>query len=197
MTRHRRRAIGWVLVAGVLGLIAIVRGGGSPAAPAQPLAQVVVAARALPAGAPIRAADVILRRVPAAGLSTHEVTDPAAVVGRRPAVGLPAGSPIMDAELATASAPPDARDVAIRLDDLAGAPSEDMAGGRADLYLTRSGRAGPIQRVLSGVLVVSATHSADGSVATLRLPPGMVGRAISAERAGQLRLVAVTPGSRG
>ena len=194
MTRHRRRAIGWIVVAAALGLVALARSGGAPARPAA-VRQVVMTARALPAGRPIKTQDLVVRRVPAQAASPHELGDPMVAVGRVPAVALPPGSPLMDAELAAPAASAQ-RDVALRLDDLAGVPAGDLAGSRADVYLIQSGRTPRIRRVLANVLVVSAGHSADGSVATLRLPPGLVARAISAEGAGQLRLVSVTsPGS--
>jgi Flp pilus assembly protein CpaB len=196
VTRHRRRAIGWIVVAAALALVAVARSGG-PASRPVVLRQVVLTARALPVGRPIQARDLVVRGVPAQVASPHQLSDPAIAVGRAPAVALPPGSPLMDAELA-APAASGQRDVAVRLDDLAGVPGGDLAGARADVYLIQTGRPPSIRRVLANVLVVSAAHSADGSVATLRLPPGMVARAISAEGAGQLRLVAVTtPGSGG
>ena len=51
-----------------------------------------------------------------------------------------------------------------------------MTGARADLYLTQPGRPPVIQRVLSGVLVVAASRSSDGAVATLRLAADQVSR---------------------
>jgi Flp pilus assembly protein CpaB len=193
--RNRRRAIGWIVVAAALALVAVARSGGGEASRPAMLRQVVLTARALPAGRPIQAPDLVVRRVPAQAASPHELGDPAAAVGRVPAVALPPRSPLMDAELAAPSTS-GRRDVALRLDDLAGVPAGDLAGGRADVYLIQSGRTPRIRRVLANVLVVSAGHSADGSVATLRLAPGLVARAISAEGAGQLRLVSVTsPGT--
>lgn len=195
MTRHRRRAIGWIVIAAALALVAVARSGGASASRPVVLRQVVLTARALPAGRLIQSQDLVVQRVPARTASPHEVDDPSIAVGRTPAVALPPGSPLMDAELA-APATSGQRDVALRLDDLAGVPAGDLAGARADVYLIQSGRSPRIRRVLANVLVVSASHSADGSVATLRLPPGLVARAISAEGAGQLRLVSVTtPGS--
>jgi hypothetical protein len=191
VTRHRRRAIGWIVVAAALALVVVARSGGGQSSRPVMFRQVVLTARALPAGRLILARDLVVRRVPARTASPHELGDPSIAVGRAPAVALPPGSPLMDAELA-APATSRQRDVALRLDDLAGVPAGDLAGARADIYLVRSGRPPRIQRVLTNALVVSASRSADGSVATLRLPPGLVARAISAEGAGQLRLVSVT-----
>ena len=191
MTRGRRRAVGWAAIALVLAGFALTRGS-RPPAPVRSVS-VVIAVRGVPAGRPITAADVALRRMPAAAVSPHQLTSIAAAVGRTTVVGLPAGSPVMDAEIASSTGSA-GRDVAVRLDDLAGVPAEAMAGMRADLYLTHAGRPPVIQRVLAGVLVVAATHSSDGTVATLRLAPGQVQAAIRAEGMGQLRLVALGSG---
>jgi Flp pilus assembly protein CpaB len=192
VTRGRRRALGWAAVALLLAGLALTRGGGRQSPQAR-LASVVVAVRAIPAGRPIAAADLRVRQVPAAAVSVHQIASPSAAVGRVAAVALAAGSPLMDAELASPAGPA-SRDVAVRLDDLAGVPAEATQGVRADLYLTRAGRRPVIQRVLSGVLVVAASRSSDGAVATLRLAPDQVQTAIAAEGLGQLRLVVVQAG---
>lgn len=180
----------WAAVAIVLAVVALGRtGGGPPTARGALRVQVVAAARTIPAGARIRPADVATRRVPAAAADPHQLSDPAAAVGRRAAVALPAGSPVMDAELASPARVPEARDVALRLDDLAGVPAGDVSGALADVYVTQPGRPPTTRRVLARVLVVSASRSADGAVATLRLPADLVATAIAAEGAGQVRLV--------
>jgi Flp pilus assembly protein CpaB len=194
VTRSRRRAVAWALAGLVLAAVAVSRLGGSPRASARPVwVQVVVTARPLAAGARIASRDLATRRIPASGASAHQLSDPAAAVGRRVAVALTAGSPLMDAELARAASVHDAREVAVRLDDLAGVPAGDVAGARADLYVTAPGRPPRTARVLAGVLVVAASRSADGAVATLRLPARLVATAIAAEGAGQVRLVVVSP----
>jgi Flp pilus assembly protein CpaB len=194
VTRGRRRAVAWAIAALVLAALAMSRLGGSPRPAARPVwMQAVVTARPLAAGVRIGPSDLATRRIPASGASGHQLSDPAAAVGRRVAVPLPAGSPLMDAELARAAITPDARDVAVRLDDLAGVPAGDVAGGRADVYVTAPGRPPRTARVLAGVLVVAASRSADGAVATLRLPARLVATAIAAEGAGQVRLVVIAP----
>jgi Flp pilus assembly protein CpaB len=179
-----------LLLAGV----ALSRGGQRPSLPVR-LVPVVFTVRPITAGHRLSAPDLTLRRVPAANSSPHHLSTLRAAVGRIAAVGLPPGSPVMDAELATQAATP-GRDVAVRLDDLVGVPAESMAGVRADVYLTRPGRSPVIQRVLSGVLVVAASRTTDGAVATLRLAPRQVSQAIQAEGLGQLRLVALPTGLR-
>ncbi len=192
MTRNRRRALGWAAVALVLAGLALGRGGGHSAPPVRFLSGVVTV-HALPAGHVITARDVAIRRLPSWAVSVHQLAAVANAVGHTTAVGVPAGSPLMDAELAS-TAGRAGRDVAVRLDDLAGVPAESMTGARADLYLTRPGRPPVIQRVLSGVLVVAASRSSDGAVATLRLAADQVSRAIAAEGLGQLRLVVLPAG---
>jgi hypothetical protein len=192
VTRNRRRALGWAAIAIVLAGLAFGLGGGHSAPPVR-LLSAVVTVRAIPAGHVVTARDLAIRRLPAGAVSVHQVAAVAEAVGHTMAVDLPAGSPLMDAELASAAAGA-GRDVAVRLDDLAGVPAESMTSARADLYLTRPGRPPVIQRVLSGVLVVAASRSSDGAVATLRLAPGQVSRAIAAEGLGQLRLVVLPAG---
>ena len=190
MTRHRRRSLAWAAAALVLAGVALSdRGASSPASPASVEAQVLITARALPAGHRIAAADLAVRRISAAAVDQHRLTDPAAAIGRTTAVSLAAGSPVMDAELAAPDASRNSRDVALRLDDLAGVPAGALPGMRADLYLTEPGRPPHTRLVLSSVEVVAASASGGGAVATLRLPRSLVPVAIASEGAGQLRLV--------
>lgn len=193
MSRHRRRAVTWAAVALVLAAIGLDRTR-SAAAPAVPEVQVIEIRRAIAAGERITAADLTVRIVPAPQADPHQVRDRSAAIGKRTAVAMPAGSPLMDAELATAQRPSSSRDFALRLDDLAGVPAENLAGARADLYLIPTGRPATARQVLANVLVVSASHDTDGTVATIRLPASLVPTAIAAEAAGQLRLVAVSDG---
>jgi hypothetical protein len=81
------------------------------------------------------------------------------------------------------------RDLALRLDDAAGLPREPVAGGRADVYLVRSG-SGRVRLVIAGVQVVAAGTEDGVATATVRVAPVDVPRLIAAETAGNLRLVA-------
>jgi Flp pilus assembly protein CpaB len=190
VTRHRRRALGWLAVALVLGIVVLSRSGGSES---QPLpgtrSQVIVTVRPVAAGHRLSRADLGTERIPAQAVDVHRLTDVAAVAGRLAAVNLPAGSPVMDAELVTPGPIRHARDVAIRLDDLAGVPAGAIAGTHADLYLTTPGRPPDTRRVLRRVEVVAASRVDGQSAATLRLSGPQVATAIQAEGAGQLRLV--------
>jgi hypothetical protein len=108
-------------------------------------------------------------------------------------VPLPAGAPLIDSELATVAVSSRARDVAVRLDQVAGLPGGDLVDASADLYLVMPGRPPGIRLVIRDVLVV-ASSSADGAmVATLRVADGDVAMLIEAESAGSLRLVRRTP----
>ncbi|HET7170143.1 MAG TPA: SAF domain-containing protein [Gaiellales bacterium] len=194
MSRHRRRALVYTVVAvmlAVVGLIEIGRGTG-PARRIATVAQVVVV-RALPAGTTLSTDDVGVVRVPVRYAMRGGIGDPDAAVGRRTAVPLPAGAPLMAAEIEAGDRIAAARDVALRLDDEAGLPAGNLAGARADVLLVRPGPASEPTVVLANVLVVSA-RSADGAaVATLRLPAPAVSLAVAAEGRGSLRLVVRAP----
>jgi Flp pilus assembly protein CpaB len=194
VSRHRRRSIVLAIVGVVLALLALERMVAGGAAPASESARVarVVAIRLVPAGDRIVAADLGVVRVPAAGASPHQLARAAQAVGRRTAVTLVAGAPVMDAELAASPALSDARAVAVRLDDSAGIPAGDLTDARADVYVTPPGRRRRSQLVLAGVVVLSASRSDGASVATLLLPARAVPAAIAAEAAGSLRLVVHT-----
>ena len=190
MSRHRRRSLVLALAGIVLALFGLARlGSGSAAqAPAGRRVVRVVAVRPVAAGARIGAADLGTIRIASTWASPHQLADPAAAIGRRAAVGLVAGAPVMDAEVASATPPPAARELAIRLDETAGVPAGDLAGVRADVYLTPPGRGGRTRLVLANVLVLSARRDDSRSVATLLLSPAAVPGAIAAEGEGSLRL---------
>ena len=121
--------------------------------------------------------------------AAHEFGSLADVVGHRLAVALPAGSPVMDAELAVAPTGGDLREVAVRLDEVAGVPAGDLAGLRADLVVVSSGAHPSTRIALEDVRIVSTAAGAQGTSATLLVPAADVQRAVLAEAAGSLRLV--------
>jgi SAF domain-containing protein len=194
VSRHRRRSLLLALAGAVLVLVALGRlaEGGSGGAPVAGRVARIVVIRLVPAGDRLTAADLGIVKLPAAAASPHQLARASQAIGRRAAVTLVAGAPVMDAELAAPHPPPDAREVALRLDDAAGIPAGDLAGVRADVYLTPPGRGRASRLVLAGALVVSAAHSDGVSVATLLLPPRVVATAIAAESQGALRLVVRT-----
>jgi hypothetical protein len=190
MSRHRRRSIAFALVGVVLAVLALTRmaAGGGTRTPGGRVVR-IVAVRTVAAGSRIVAADLGITHLPAAYASPHQLSAPAQAVGRRAAVTIAAGAPVMDAEVPETPVPTGAREVAVRLDDAAGIPAGDLADVRADVYLTPPGRDARSRLVLAGVVVVAATHSDGGSVATLLLPRPAVAVAIAAEAQGALRLV--------
>jgi len=191
VSRHRRRSLALALAGVVLALLGLSRlGSGADGRPPTGRQVIrVVAVRPVAAGARIVAGDLGTVRQPAAWASPHQLADPADAIGRRAAVALLAGAPVMDAELETSAALADGRELALRLDDAAGVPAGDLADVRGDVYLTPPGRGSRTRLVLANVLVVSARRDDSGSVATLLLPPSAVSGAIAAEGEGSLRLV--------
>jgi len=190
VSRHRRRALIYAvlaLVCGVAGLGMLGRQS-APAPPAATATQVVVV-RPVPAGARLTAPDLAVVRLPARYAPGGVVSDPAAVLGKRLAVALPAGVALMDAELARDAATVSGRDVAVRVDDAAGLPAGNLAGVHADVVLAPPGRGSAPAVVLANVLVVAAGRTDGVAVATLRLPPAAVATLIAAEARGSLRLV--------
>jgi hypothetical protein len=198
MSRHRRRSIAFALAGVVLALVAVSRlaTGGAVRPVATGRVERVVAVRTILGGSRIAAADLGIVELPAASASPHQLSAPAQAIGRRVAVTLAAGAPVMDAELDVRPTPADAREVAVRLDDAAGIPAGDLTDVRADVYVTPPGRRGRSRLVLQGVVVLSAAHTDSGSVATLLLPSSAVPVAIAAEAEGALRLVVHADGGR-
>jgi Flp pilus assembly protein CpaB len=191
VSRGRRRSLVLALAGIVMALLGLGRLGSGTAAQAPSGRRVVrvVAARPVAAGARIAAADLGTVRLPATWASPHQLADPSAAIGRRAAVGLVVGAPVMDAEIVSATHPAAARELALRLDDAAGLPAGDLVDVRGDIYVTTPGRGGRTSIVLANVLVLSARRDDAGPVATVVLPPAAVPDAIAAEGEGSLRLV--------
>ncbi len=191
MTRQRRRALGFAVAAAVLGLGALSElDTGAPRVAGPARVGVVVARRPLVPGTRIRAADVELIQMAETPAAAHEFGAIDAVIGRRLAVALPVGSPVMDAELAVApAAGGDLREIAVRLDEVAGVPSGDLAGLRADVVAVSTGPHPTTRIALADVRVVSTSAGAQGVSATLLVPAGDVEHALLAEASGSLRLV--------
>jgi pilus assembly protein CpaB len=190
VSRHRRRALIYVALALVCGVAGLwVLGHEAAPVPSTATAAQVVVVRPLPAGAQLTARDLAVARLPARYVPRGAVADPGTVLGKRLAVALPAGAPLMEAELARDARPASGRDVAVRVDDAAGLPAGDLAGVFADVMLEPSGRGSTPTVVLANVLVVAAGRTDGVAVATLRLPPAAVGTVIAAEARGSLRLI--------
>jgi Flp pilus assembly protein CpaB len=151
--------------------------------------QVVEIRRPVAAGERIAATDLSTLVIPAQWADPHQLTDPAAAIGRPVAVPLPAGSPLMDAELTAAASSSTTRDITLRLDDDAGLPLNSLDGMPADLYLVEAGRPPHVSLVMRAVLVVGSSRLDGVSRATLRVAPDRVQGLIEAETRGSLRLV--------
>src|SRR6185437_11375377 len=132
VSRHRRRSLVLALAGVVLALLGLARlgAGADGHVPAARRVIRVVAVRPVAQGARIAAADLGTVRLPAAWASRHQLSDPADAVGRRAAVALVAGAPVMDAEVSASTAPTGGRELALRLDDAAGVPAGDLADVR-------------------------------------------------------------------
>jgi Flp pilus assembly protein CpaB len=191
MSRHRRRSIVLAVAGTVLAVLGLLRlaGGGTARVVSEQRVGRLVTVRPVPEGGRITGADLGLERVPAAYASSHQLSRPAQAVGRRAAVALGAGAPVMDAEIVPRPLVTGAREVAVRLDDAAGMPSGDLTGVRADVYVTPPGRRARSRLVLADVVVLAAARSDAGTVATLLLPGSAIPVAIAAEAEGTLRLV--------
>jgi Flp pilus assembly protein CpaB len=190
VSRYRRRSLVLGGVAAALLLLAVLgNGGGASGPPAPPMQQVIELRRPVQAGQRIGASDLGIAEVPATWADPHQVGDPAAAVGRRAAVTMPAGSPLMDAELEVAPQLPAHRDVTLRLDDAAGLPLDAPDGAAADLYLVEPGTHPRVRLVLRGVYVVASNREDGAATATVRVSPEQVALVISAEAHGSLRLV--------
>lgn len=187
--RRRRWISLCVLGAGLLAALAGV-GGGGDTSPAATRVQIVVVRQPIDAGHVLRAADLATAAVPQSMAVSGAVIDPAGAVGRRVAVAVPAGTPLMAAELAQSVAPSNDRDVAIRLDTAAGIPAGTLSGVRADLYATSARRT---SAVLRDVLVVQASAEDGEAVATVRVPARLVPMLVAAEGRSSLRLVVRSP----
>src|SRR5436190_16393340 len=196
VSRHRRRALALAAIAALLAVAGLIEiGRSSPPVRREARATEVVVLRDTPAGAKITAGALGIVRVPARYAARGAVLETGAALGRRAIVALPAGAVLMAAEVSASEQLPDARDVAVRLDDAAGLPSGDLAGARADVLLVPA--RGTPAIVLADVLVVAARTSDGVSVATLRLRTGDVAAIVAAEGRGSLRLAVRTdPGGR-
>jgi Flp pilus assembly protein CpaB len=197
VSRHRRTAVIYLALAVVLAIAGLGMLGHRTARPRRvTMATQVVIVRPVAAGARLTADALAVSRLPGRYAPNGGVSDPRTVLGRPAAVALPAGAPLMEAEVAQDDRRGPGREIAVRVDDAAGLPAGDLAGAHADVVLAPPGRGRAPTIVLSNVLVVAARRSDGAAVATLRLPPAAVAPLIAAEGRGSLRLVVrVWPGT--
>jgi pilus assembly protein CpaB len=165
-----------------------------------PLAPAVVTKRLLPAGRPLSAADLAIRRLPARYLPPDSLPDAAQLVGARTGVALPAGSFVTAAVLGSDAAEsgrgsrlrPGQRAVTVRV---AGALGDARPGARVDVLVashpaTGAGRA---YVALEDVELLAL----DGPLATLRVTARQaVYLTAAANFAQEVRLLLRPPGDR-
>lgn len=156
------------VVAGLLLVVAVVLGifawmiARQPSAPpvatqaAAPAFAVVVAARALPAGQPIKATDLDMTKVAQSPVGAFSSTS--SLIGRVPLVDIGAGQPIVDGVLLAGLAgrlEPGERAIAIKVDELAGVGAHIHPGDWVDVFmlLRRDGQDGEIARSQARLLL--------------------------------------------
>jgi pilus assembly protein CpaB len=196
LSLHRRRALFLGALACVLAALGLASGGGSSTPADAAGVPVVVAARPLTPGQRLVAADLAVRIVPTGPLAAHLFADAAPLVGQRVGIPVEQGAPVVPGAIVRHVAQRDSRDIAVRLDDVAGVPAGDLVDVLGDLYLVAPGTRPSVTPVLEGVQVVDSAADGGRVVATLRVPPSAVSPLILAEAAGSLRLV-VRSGSDG
>ncbi len=142
MSRRRRGLllVGLALVLGGLAASDVGRREAALRHRLAPLVDVVVARRELPAGKPVRVADLAVRRVPARWAPAGAASAVEEVAGAAPAVALARGSDVAAADLADPGGGPAATvrrgERAVEI-VAAGSPALVRAGARVDVLVTR------------------------------------------------------------
>lgn len=206
MSRRRRAALllGLALVLGALAASDVGRREAALRAQVGPAVDVLVARRPLPVGRRIASADLAVRRMPARYAPGGGAAVPELLLGRKPAVAVPAGAPVGEYLLATtAAAGPAVRRGERAIEVVAaGSPALVVAGSRVDVLITRergAGAGGSTQLALEDVEVLAARSARDDSgpkvAATLRVT---VRQAVYLAAAGafarEIRLLPRAPG---
>lgn len=169
----RRRAVALAGLALVLGALAASDVAGREAALRRQVGRpvdVVVARRALEAGARIAAADLAVRRVPARWAPAGAFAEPAQVEGLHAAVALPAGADLEPSVVADGAAPfPAAAGAPVRRGErvariTATGPLEAVGpGARVDVVVTRDGGADGAGRAVLALEDVEVLAAAPAS----------------------------------
>ena len=210
MSRRRRAAmlLGLAVVLGALAAADMGRREAALRAQIGPMVAVVTAARPLPAGRRLELGDLAVRRIPDRFAAGGGTALPELLVGRRPAVAVPAGATVAEHLLADAGAP----EAAVRRGERAAeivagaAPELVVPGARVDVLVTRErGAAGETELALEDVEVLAARAAPaaageDGRprvAATLRVSAAQaVYLAAAAAFARDVRLLTRAPGDR-
>jgi pilus assembly protein CpaB len=206
---RRRRGLLLVGLALVLGFLAASDVGRREAALARqlaPLVDVVVAQRDLRSGRPVRAQDVVVRRVPARWAPVGAAATVSEVSGARPGVDIPAGAYVTGMDLASSTSAPTApvrrgeRAVEVVA---AGSPELVVAGARVDVLVTREAQGTTLALQDVEVLRANAAPAVAGATgmrvaATLRTTVRQAVYLTAAQAfARELRLLPRAAGDRG
>ena len=170
MSRRRRAIVllGLALVLGGLAASDVARREAAVRAQLGPVVEVVVARADLPAGRPVAAGDLALRRVPARYAPVGAATVPETLIGRRLAAPVPRGGYVGAGQLAgeedVASPPVRKGERAAEVVGL-GAPDLVVAGARVDVLVTRDDEDGTAatELALEDVEVLSARPAGPGA----------------------------------
>ncbi len=212
MSRRRRAALllGLALVLGALAASDMGRREAALRAHIGPMVAVVTAARALPAGRRLDAGDLAVRRVPERFAAGGAAALPELLVGRRLAVGVPAGATVAEHLLADDGGAAAAAAVGRgqRAAEIVAAASPELVvpAARVDVLVTRErGAVGETELALEDVEVLAARPLPAGTredaqrrvAATLRVSAAQaVYLAAAGAFARDIRLLARSPGDR-
>ena len=209
MSRRRRAALllGLAVVLGALAASDMSRREAALRAQIGPMVAVVTAVRALPAGRRLEAADLAVRRVPERFAAGGGAVVPELLLGRRLAVGVPAGVAVAEHLLESTGAEASVRRGERAAEVVAGgSPERVVPGARVDVLVTRErGATGETELVLEDVEVLAArpapaTAREDAQprvAATLRVSaPQAVYLTAAGAFARDIRLLARAPGDR-
>jgi pilus assembly protein CpaB len=174
VSRRRRAALllGLALVLGGLAASDVARREAALRDQLGPLVEVVVARADLPAGRPLRAEDLAVRRVPGRYAPVGAAALPESLLGRRLAAPVPRGGYLGTAQVAVedpGAAGPPVRSGERAADVVAvGPPALVVPGARVDVLITRDGSgAAPAgtELALEDVDVLAARGAAGGAAA--------------------------------
>ena len=160
MSRRRRAALllGLAVVLGALAASDMSRREAALRAEIGPTVAVVTAVRALPAGRRLEAADLAVRRVPERFAAGGGAAVPELLLGRRLAVGVPAGAAVAEHLLESTGAEASVRRGERAADVVAaGSPELVVPGAQVDVLVTRErGATGETELALEDVEVLAA-----------------------------------------
>lgn len=202
-----------LVVAGIFSALVYQAGQRTPAAPDVQSVPVAVAARALPVGSKLTAADVKIVQWPAASPIAGAIASVDAAVDRGLLANVAENEPLTAAKVAAAGAgaglppriAPGMRAISVKVDDVVGVAGFIVPGAHVDAVVTITQRDQNVARVVvSNVEVLAAgtraeqAQSADGraasaSVVTLLVTPADAERISLASSVGRITLTLRNP----